>query len=198
MARKLSRRSSRLQNTSLDEIGRYVGKSWMDARERFILSSRGANLSNDVLPPFTLLPLTLLSFDEDSELPLRGLSARDCSASSSESISYVDVSSGWTVASSLLLDDENEQVLEDVWCCDDNGSIILVVVLRLADDERNAALTEEEEPICCNADDDWVVATSAIRLVESDRGFIILRILCFDEVVVLANDNADIQVVEQW
>ena len=154
MARKLSRRSSRLQNTSLDEIGRYVGKSWMDARERFILSSRGAYRSNDVLAPFTLLPLTLLSLDEDSELPLRGLSARDCSASSSESISYVDVSSGLTVASSLLLlDDENEQVLEDR-CCDDNGSIILVVVLRLAEDERNAVLTEEEDPICCNAYDD--------------------------------------------
>lgn len=153
MARKLSRRSSRLQNTSLDEIGRYVGKSWMDARERFILSSRGAYRSNDVLPPFTLLPLTLLSLDEDSELPLRGLSARDCSASSSESISYVDVSSGLTVASSLLLDDENEQVLEDR-SCDDNGSIILVVALRLAEDERNAVLTEEEDKICCNADDD--------------------------------------------
>ena len=142
IALMLSRRNSLLQNTSLDDIGRWEGRSLRDARERFILSRRGENRCGPTLLPFTLplmsSPSPSSAADDLLLIPLMmGPSARDCSASSSESISYEDVSSG-TVAN--CLDDwwlENDREESD----DDNDSVLFVFPVLV---DKNAVLVEEE------------------------------------------------------
>lgn len=140
MARMLSRRSSRLQNTSLEDMGRWEGRSLRESRERFILSRRGPKRCGAFLLMTLLPPLTSPSAEDD--LPLTtGDSARDCSASSSVSISYDDVSSG-SVANNLEDCTENIDEREDI---DDDENDRVLLVLRLVRADMNAAELIEEE-----------------------------------------------------
>lgn len=172
MARRLSRRSSRLQNTSSEDMGRWEGKSFREARERFILSRRGEKRSFLLAFPLTL-PLMLLALsraegDSPLAMTVTGDSARDCSAPSSVSISYDDDVPSGSVPNSLPVWDANERKV--VWPV-------------LAD--KNAVLIEEaggviakfllgDEGIVVNDDD--AVAKSAT--VSDDRaGVMLLRMM---------------------
>ena len=133
-----------------------------------------------LLSPFRLLPLILLLGDDDKLSPFvliaTGLSASDCSASSSVSISYVEFSSSDGSV------DENSLLRDGIANC--GSAVCLVEWLHLA--VMNAVLIEEEDVVdltmplprgeegaCCNAEDVDVVARSATH----NAGVIILLLL---------------------
>ena len=134
-----------------------------------------------LLSPFRLLPLILLLGDDDKLLPfvlvVTGLSASDCSASSSVSISYVEFSSSDGSV------DENSLLRDGIANC--GSAVRLVEWLHLA--VMNAVLIEEEDVVvdlmmplprgeegaCCKAEDVDVVARSATH----NAGVIILLLL---------------------
>mmetsp|Transcript_21994 Transcript_21994/g.47171 ORF Transcript_21994/g.47171 Transcript_21994/m.47171 type:complete len:193 (-) Transcript_21994:63-641(-) len=145
IARMLSRRSSRLQNTSFDETERLEGRPSREESERFILSRTEEKRSGPALPftrPFTSSSSTI---DSPSTPSAAGASARDCSASSSVSMSYDDVSSG-SVAKSLVdwLESENERDDSDD---DDNESVPLLLRAVRADRKAQPSFEERDDVI---------------------------------------------------